>query len=165
MEPVAIVRNAGEPVTSEAGVTHPSLVSLGVLHFVQGRVSRESDAARIGCRANTGCTKCRNICYQWDRCDASAPRVARCPAFRTGIGCRGPEVPGECRPEVPGECGQANPCECRSRERPAPRESRTGEDASVQQSLACGDGASECAPPEGARADVDARAELGRSVR
>ena len=52
MESVAIVRNAGEPVTSEAGVTHPSLVSLGVLHFVRGRVSRESDVAGIGCPAN-----------------------------------------------------------------------------------------------------------------
>ena len=73
------------------------------------RMWRASDAPRIGCRANTGCTKCRNNCCQCDRCDASAPRVARCPAFRTGIGCRGPEVPGECRRLNPGECGQVNP--------------------------------------------------------
>ena len=42
---MAIVRNAGEPVTTEAGGTHPSLVSLGVLHFVGG-----AGVTRIGCR-------------------------------------------------------------------------------------------------------------------
>ena len=176
---------------------HPSLVSLGVLHFVRGarvtrigcgsdvagigchanRMPRESDVAGLGCHANrmpreyrlyemqehllpvgqVWCIRpsCRQVsCISYGHRMSRAGGPGRVPAGRRSQASASGRIPP--RESLPASSGRANG---------RPRESRAGEDASVQQSLGPGDGASECAPPAGARADVDAHAELGGSVR
>ena len=174
---------------------HPSLVSLGVLHFVRGarvtRIGCGSDVAGIGCGSDVTRIGCGSDVARIGCGGHRMPResdAARIPVVRnagtsvtSGTGVvhpplmspgvlhfvRASDVAGRRsrasasgrippRESLPASAGRANG---------RPRESRAGEDASVQQSLGPGDGASECAPPAGARADVDAHAELGGSVR
>ena len=106
---IPVVRNAGTSVTSEAGVTYPSLMSPGILHFI-----RASDVPGIGCRG------------RWTQRESGAARIPDVRNAGTSVtseagvtfpslvslnvlhflrgpdaGCRGPEVASG-RRRVPG---------------------------------------------------------------